>query len=65
MPNKESVASRLKKRGIEEWEIRNAADTLMRAEEIKNDKDLMAEVNKEIQKRRDALEEIATGSKKK
>lgn len=56
--NKPSIAQRLEKRGIQEWEIKNAADTLLRAEEIKLDKDLMSKVNKEIDKRKKAINKL-------
>lgn len=56
--NQPSVAARLKKRGIDEWEIKSAADSLIRAEEIKKDKDLMTKVDEELDKRRDALKAI-------
>lgn len=58
MPNKESIASKLEKRRIEEWEIKHAADTLLRAEEIKADNSLMSMVNKELDKRKKALNKI-------
>ncbi len=58
MPNKPSIASKLKKRGIDEWEIRSSADSLLRAEEIKNDKDLMIKVNQELDKRKKALNKL-------
>lgn len=62
MPNMESVASKLEKRRIDEWEIRGAADTLIRAEEIKNDSKLMTLVDKEITKRKKALESVSKKS---
>ena len=58
MANKESVAQRLEKRRIEEWEIKNAADTLLRSEEIKSDKKLMDLVNKELDQRKKALSKL-------
>lgn len=58
MSNKDSVATRLKKRGIDEWEIRSAADTLMKSEEIKDDKDLMKKVDIELKKRKKALDAV-------
>lgn len=58
MVNKKSVAQRLEERRIEEWEIKSAADTLLRAEEIKLDNLLMKKVNKELDNRKKALNKI-------
>lgn len=54
-----SVAEKLQKRGIDEWAVRSAADTLIRAEEIRKDKVLMKEVEKELEKRRKALDAVS------
>lgn len=56
MANGMSVAQKLEKRRIEEWEIRDAASTIVRAEEIRNDKELMPKVEKELERRKKALE---------
>lgn len=58
MPNKESVAAKLEKRKIEEWEVKSAADTLIRAEEIKEDEKLMKLVDKELTKRKKAINKL-------
>ena len=58
MANKPSVAARLKKRGIEDWEIKNSVDTLIKAEEIRNDKDLMVKVKEEFDKRKKAMDDV-------
>lgn len=58
MPNKESIASKLEKQRIEEWEIRSAADALLRAEEIKADEKLMKLVNQELDKRKKAISKL-------
>ena len=44
---------------FDEWEIRNAADTLIRAEEIKQDVELMALVAPELEKKTKAYKGIA------
>lgn len=56
----QSVAEKLEKRRMDEWEIRSAADSLLRAEEIKADKELMKEVQKELEKRKKALNAVST-----
>lgn len=38
-----------------EWEVRNAADTLVKANEIKADKPMMRSVNAELKKRQRAI----------
>lgn len=43
----------------DEWEIKNAADTLLRAEEIKQDAELMALVAPEVEKRIKAVKGLA------
>lgn len=43
----------------DEWEIKNAVDTLVRAEEIKQDKELMAFVAPELEKRSKAITNAA------
>lgn len=43
----------------DEWEIKNAVDTLMRAEEIKQDAELMALVAPELEKRTKAVKGLA------
>ena len=48
-----------------DFEIRDAARTLVRAEEIKADKSLNKLVNKELNKRRDALAKLKVPRKKK
>ncbi len=43
----------------EKYEIENAVNTLLRAEEIKNDKRLMPHVHKHIQKKKAAISSLA------
>lgn len=43
-------------RELDEWEVRNAADTVLRASEINMDKGLMSAVTKELNKRKKAIE---------
>jgi hypothetical protein len=47
------------KEGPSEWEIEQAADTLLKAEEIRNDPELMAAVKEELTERRDCINSIA------
>lgn len=42
------------------WEIQSAADTLIKAEEIKKDKALFKDVMAELRKRRDAVTKIVS-----
>ena len=44
---------------FDEWEIKSAADCLIRAEEIKQDAELMALVTPELEKRTKAYKGIA------
>ena len=46
------------KKGPDEWEIKDAAQTLLRAEEIKADKDLMDKVKPVLSKKVKALKSI-------
>lgn len=41
-----------------EYKIRNAADTLLQAGAIQQDKALMSEVKKELQKRKKAIDKV-------
>ena len=58
MADKKDRAVKMRKSPIDEWEVKNAADTLFRAEEIKQDKKLSKLVDKELDKRRKALNSI-------
>ena len=58
MANKESIAVRLKKRKFDDWEISSAADTLIRAKEINQDKELMKKVDIELKKRKKAIDAV-------
>ena len=44
--------------GIEKFEVLNAADTLIRAEEIKADKRMMKATNIELNRRQKALKKV-------
>lgn len=55
MPS-DSIAVRAEKRQIEEFEIRDAARTLIRAEEIRVDKPLMKKVDKELVRQKEAIQ---------
>lgn len=48
-----------KKEKYEEWEIKNAVDTLIKAEEIKNNKELMKLVEPELKKQAKAVNDAA------
>lgn len=50
---------------FDEWEIKSAADCLIRAEEIKQDAELMALVASELEKRTKAYKGIAVFTVKK
>ena len=52
---RDSIATRAEKRQIDEFEIRDAARTLIRGEEIRVDKPLMKKVEKEIAKQKEAI----------
>jgi hypothetical protein len=52
------VVAKEKKDKYDEWEIRNAVDTLIRAEEIKANKKLVALAQKELDKRKKAINSI-------
>lgn len=54
-----NVSQEPKKPKYDEWEIKNAVDTLVRAEEIKQDKELMAFVAPELEKRSKAITNAA------
>jgi hypothetical protein len=41
------------------WEIDSACETLMRAEEIKKDEDLMEKVNKKLKKKMGSIKSVA------
>lgn len=49
----------------EEWEVRNAVDTLKRAEEIRNDPKMMKKVKAEANKQKKALEKVGGPAPKK
>ena len=53
----ESKASEKK---YEDYEVSCAVDTLLKAEEIKEDKELMKFVNKELEKKNKALQKITS-----
>lgn len=55
---KKSVAETLEKRRIEQFEVEDAARTLVRAEEIRKDKPMMKLVNKELEKKKAAFDEV-------
>lgn len=44
------------------WEIANAVDTLIKAVEIRKDKKLMSEVEREIKKKQNDISEILRNS---
>lgn len=46
------------KKKFDEWEIRNALDSLEKAEEIKSNPTLMKEVEKEAKKKQENLQKI-------
>jgi hypothetical protein len=49
-----------KKKGIEKYEVDSAVETLLRAEEIKQNKPLMVEVHKAMAKKKKAFTSIAS-----
>ncbi len=53
-----SVAGKLEKRRIDQFEVEDAARTLIRAEKIRQDKTMMKLVDKEIAKQKKALESV-------
>ena len=53
-----SRAERLEANAIDEWEVKNAVDTLIRAEEIKNNKKMMKLVDKELKARKKAIDNV-------
>ena len=55
MATRESVAVRAQKRQFDEFEIKDAARTLIRAEEIRADKPMMKKVDKELTRQKDAI----------
>ena len=55
MAMNESIAVKAQKRSMDEWEIKDAARTLVRAEEIRGDKPLMKLVDKELVKQQEAI----------
>ena len=55
MGTKLSIAERAQKRSFDDFEIRDAARTLIRAEEIRADKPMMKRVNKELSKQKEAI----------
>jgi len=59
MSAKEMPADPKKSKVPEDYEISSAADTLMRAEEIKNDPRLMPHVHKHLQKKKKAISSLA------
>ena len=52
-------ATAAKSRGYDEWEVRDAMRTLMRAEEIQGDKKLMGMVRKEAAKESAKMAEVS------
>jgi len=48
-----------KKKAFEDWEVESASATLIRAEEIKQDKELMKLVNEHVEKKQKAISSIA------
>lgn len=63
-----NVSQEPKKPKYDEWEIKDAVRTLIRAEEIKQDKELMAFVAPELEKQSKAIKsaaEILYGSDRK
>jgi len=44
------------------WEIANAVDTLIKAVEIRKDKKLMSEVEKEVRKKQSNISEVLRNS---
>ncbi len=52
---KDSIAARAEKRHFDEFEIKDAARTLIRAEEIRVDKPLMKKVDKELVRQKEAI----------
>lgn len=53
-----------KKEKFDEWEINNMVDTIIRAEEIKKDKEKMKYVLPELNKRIKALDAVSKSIKK-
>ncbi len=43
---------------MDKWEVANAADTLVRAEEIKSNKRLLSSAKRELTKRQTALKKV-------
>jgi len=52
-----------KKKRYDKWEISNATDTLIQAEEIKEDKGKMTAVRREVDRRAKAINDIQTFTK--
>lgn len=52
------IGKEKKDKGMDEWEIRECADTLIKAESIKADSKKMKEVSKELAKRKKAIEAV-------
>ena len=60
MKTSEAMNKPEKKNGFEKYEIEGACDTLLRAEEIKQNPKLMAEVLKQMGKKKKAYDSIAS-----
>ena len=57
--NKLSAHPAEPKEGPDEYEVKDAADTLMKAEDIKNNKHLMKHVHKHLKKKQKQITSIA------
>jgi hypothetical protein len=57
--------STVKAPAMDEWEVKNAVDTLQRAEEIKNNPKMMRAVKKEAEKQKKALDKVVQKTKAK
>ena len=58
-----STVKVVKRRKLDEWEVKNAVDTLQRAEEIQSDPTMMKAVKGEVMKQKKALDKVATKTK--
>lgn len=55
--SKNEVCKSAKDSGYNDWEVKNALDTLKRAEELKKDKKMMKLVSTELKKQQEALKQ--------
>jgi len=56
---KKPTAVKVSRRTLDEWEVKNAVDTLQRAEQISQDPQMMKAVRGEVRKQKKALDTVA------